>query len=176
MFRICFDLYVLNFRKTWLKYVNFQWIVALLKDFVTAQSPRNSSYGTWKKLKKKQRFQNCSLSMYCRKHVMFFLFFYFFFNFYFYFFFFLGGGGEIWGLIPSFFGTPFRSHYSISSPQIMQKNCLTYCFVKRQKYLRDSIYLAIHLFVCLIDLILYVPSPIFQLNRDGSPCVEPVLS
>ena len=31
-------------------------------------------------------------------------------------------------------------------------------------------------FVCLFDLILYVPSKIFQLNRDGSSWVEPVLS
>ena len=30
--------------------------------------------------------------------------------------------------------------------------------------------------VCLFDLILYVPSTIFQLNRDGSSCVELVLS
>ena len=30
--------------------------------------------------------------------------------------------------------------------------------------------------VCLFDLILYVPSTIFQLNRDGPPWVEPVLS
>ena len=29
---------------------------------------------------------------------------------------------------------------------------------------------------CLIDLILYVPSTIFQLYRDGSFWVEPVLS
>ena len=29
--------------------------------------------------------------------------------------------------------------------------------------------------VCLFDLILYVPSTIFQLNRDGSSWVEPVL-
>ena len=28
----------------------------------------------------------------------------------------------------------------------------------------------------LFDLILYVPSSIFQLCRDGSSCVEPVLS
>ena len=28
----------------------------------------------------------------------------------------------------------------------------------------------------LFDLILYVPSAIFQLNRDGSSWVEPVLS
>ena len=30
-------------------------------------------------------------------------------------------------------------------------------------------------FFCLFDLILYVPSTIFQLNRDGSSWVEPVL-
>ena len=30
-------------------------------------------------------------------------------------------------------------------------------------------------FVCLFDLILYVPSTIFQLNRDGSSWVGPVL-
>ena len=29
---------------------------------------------------------------------------------------------------------------------------------------------------CLFDLILYVPSTIVQLNRDGSSLVEPVLS
>ena len=29
---------------------------------------------------------------------------------------------------------------------------------------------------CLFDLILLVPSKIFQLNRDGSSGVEPVLS
>ena len=32
------------------------------------------------------------------------------------------------------------------------------------------------LFVCLFDMILYVPSTIFQLNRDGFSWVEPVLS
>ena len=32
------------------------------------------------------------------------------------------------------------------------------------------------LFVCLFDLILYVPSTIFQLYRDGSSWVDPVLS
>ena len=30
--------------------------------------------------------------------------------------------------------------------------------------------------VSLFDLILYIPSTIFQLNRDGSSWVEPVLS
>ena len=32
------------------------------------------------------------------------------------------------------------------------------------------------LFVCLFELILYVRSTMFQLNRDGSSWVEPVLS
>ena len=32
------------------------------------------------------------------------------------------------------------------------------------------------LLFCLFDLILYVPSTIFQLYRDGSSWVEPVLS
>ena len=36
--------------------------------------------------------------------------------------------------------------------------------------------LRIIVFVSLFDLILYVPSTIFQLNRDGSSWVEPVLS
>ena len=30
--------------------------------------------------------------------------------------------------------------------------------------------------ICMFDLILYIPSTIFQLNRDGSSWVEPVLS
>ena len=34
----------------------------------------------------------------------------------------------------------------------------------------------IQCFVCLFDLILYVPSTFFQLYRDGSSLVEPVLS
>ena len=40
--------------------------------------------------------------------------------------------------------------------------------------LRDRFYLI--LFVCLIVLILYTPSTIVQLNRDGPSWVEPVLS
>ena len=34
----------------------------------------------------------------------------------------------------------------------------------------------IHLVVCLFDLILHVPSTIFQLKQDGSSWFEPVLS
>ena len=36
--------------------------------------------------------------------------------------------------------------------------------------------LSVLLFVCLFALILYVPSTIFQFNRDSSSWVEPVLS
>ena len=34
----------------------------------------------------------------------------------------------------------------------------------------------VEVFVCLFDLILYVPSTIFQLNKDGSYWIKPVLS
>ena len=37
-------------------------------------------------------------------------------------------------------------------------------------------FLRLVLFVCLFDLILYIPSTIFRLNRDGSSWVAPVLS
>ena len=40
----------------------------------------------------------------------------------------------------------------------------------------SSLYSSYTFFVCLFDLILYVPSTIFQLNRDVSFWVEPVLS
>ena len=33
-----------------------------------------------------------------------------------------------------------------------------------------------NLLICLLDMILYVPSTIFQLNSDGSSWVKPVLS
>ena len=36
--------------------------------------------------------------------------------------------------------------------------------------------ISLNLMICLFDLILYVPSTIFQLYRDGSSWVEPVLS
>ena len=39
-----------------------------------------------------------------------------------------------------------------------------------------SLFLSLNLSFCLFDLIFYVPSTIFQLNRDGSSWVEPVLS
>ena len=39
-----------------------------------------------------------------------------------------------------------------------------------------SIAVTLEVFVCLFDLILYVPSTIFQLYRDGSSWVELVLS
>ena len=42
------------------------------------------------------------------------------------------------------------------------------------KEMSDSVYTTVCF--CLFDLILYVPSTIFQLNRDGSSWVEPELS
>ena len=42
------------------------------------------------------------------------------------------------------------------------------------KFSQQPITNVLFCFVCLIDLILYVPSTIFQLNRDGSFWVEPV--
>ena len=48
-------------------------------------------------------------------------------------------------------------------------------------YMKSCSFLQAHFFelmkvIDLFDLILYVPSTIFQLNRDGSSWVEPVLS
>ena len=43
----------------------------------------------------------------------------------------------------------------------------------------NVVHICVHMqsaFFCLFDLILYVPSLIFQLNRYGSSWVEPVLS
>ena len=48
------------------------------------------------------------------------------------------------------------------------------CFVRMAPVLKTIFHQC--LFVCLFDLILYVPSAIFQLNRDGSSWVESVLS
>ena len=48
-------------------------------------------------------------------------------------------------------------------------------FETRKEVLNDTtIYLSIH--PSIFDLILYVPSAIFQLFRNGSSWVEPVLS
>ena len=72
-------------------------------------------------------------------------------------------------------------------------NMLNYgCLIVKSKYTKIThiiiiiiiiyvIIILIHaiiiiLFVCLFDLILYVPSTIFQLYRNGSSWVEPVLS
>ena len=56
---------------------------------------------------------------------------------------------------------------------------LSYIFTQGHNTLTDW-HKAVHLstpttMFCLFDLILYVPSIIFQLNRDGSSWVEPVL-
>ena len=62
---------------------------------------------------------------------------------------------EIWVLTPSFFDMSLRSHYPIFSPQIKQKNWLTYCSMKIQNYLKRQIRI-------LIFRLFYVPiSPTF---------------
>ena len=54
--------------------------------------------------------------------------------------------------------------------------CLMRQMVTVQRLLIKLTLKQVYMFVCLFDLILYVPSTIFQLNRDGSSWVEPVLS
>ena len=54
---------------------------------------------------------------------------------------------------------------STSSPEMIRK-------VKNGEILLSFYFILF----CLFDLILYVPLTIFQLNRDGSSWVEPVLS
>ena len=51
-----------------------------------------------------------------------------------------------------------------------------FCLQRFSSIFESTVRFAERLFVCLFDLILYVPSTIFQLNRDGSSWVEPVLS
>ena len=51
------------------------------------------------------------------------------------------------------------------------------CFLSPKSYLTSGYDIIFwHDMICLFDLILYVPSTIFQLNRDGSSLVEPTLS
>ena len=47
----------------------------------------------------------------------------------------------------------------------------------RHRIMYEKVLLARNWWIfCLFDLIIYIPSTIFQLNRDGSSWVEPVLS
>ena len=55
-------------------------------------------------------------------------------------------------------------------------NCLQRFSADDKSFFFTSSLILSILFVCLFVLILYVPSTIFQLNRDGSFLVEPVLS
>ena len=54
MFRICFDLFVLNFRIVRLKSVIFLVNRVIVLDFVTTPSTINNNYGTQKNLKKQR--------------------------------------------------------------------------------------------------------------------------
>ena len=62
-FRICFDLYVLNFRNALLTSVSIQCIVAVSKDSVTTLSPGNSNYVTETKIIKKKKNPKCIFGM-----------------------------------------------------------------------------------------------------------------
>ena len=61
--------------------------------------------------------------------------------------------------------------YLISSKQMIGNSVDT----EEVIFLQVSLYIYIFM-ICLFDLILNVPSTIFQLYRDGSSWVEPVLS
>ena len=65
-----------------------------------------------------------------------------------------------------FFQATVAMTSGFNSRKIVCRACLVYVFSKEFQIV----------FVCLFDLILNVPSTIFQLNRDGSSWVEPVLS
>ena len=60
--------------------------------------------------------------------------------------------------------------FMLANPDQMQHSRTTNHGYKVYNYI---IYWRLCFFVCLFDLILYVPSTIFQLYRDGSSWVEP---
>ena len=70
--------------------------------------------------------------------------------------------------MPGLAGTPKDKKYSSLSTKLELKE-----LVKPET--ASSTHSTLYLF-CLFDLILYVTSTIFQLYRDGSSWVEPVLS
>ena len=87
-----------------------------------------------------------------------------------------GGGGGSHCLLPiethitcSSGPTPFA--YSFS--QFLQVFFFRICLIPLFNTMDSS---TIFVLFCLFDLILYIPSTIFQLYRDGSSWVEPVLS
>ena len=68
----------------------------------------------------------------------------------------------------------FHQCHQVALPKWCKVRSLEYCLYPfhpaKDSTIQDQLYF------CLFDLILYVPSTIFQLYRDGSPWVEPVLS
>ena len=68
---------------------------------------------------------------------------------------------------------PAQSRLTLSCMQYVKKSLVSMSLVL---FLFDVIHLGCDGVFCLFDLILYVPSTIFQLYRDGSSWVEPVLS
>ena len=59
---------------------------------------------------------------------------------------------------------------------VRELTCNMILSLNTHRFSQFSLKLDLFDFVCLFDLILYVPSTIFQLNRDRSSWVEPVLS
>ena len=75
---------------------------------------------------------------------------------------------------------PSRVKHSTTEP-LRSKICICdyFCYWKKNIFslMKYSWHIIVwNFFVCLFDLILYVPSTIFQLYRVGSSWVEPVLS
>ena len=76
----------------------------------------------------------------------------------------------------------FKLWYLVTEPSVLHIFLLITNFIQAtlyviwQQYFLTSIFSYIHLTHSLFDLILYVPSTIFQLNSDVSSWVEPVLS
>ena len=57
----------------------------------------------------------------------------------------------IWALVPSFFGTPLRSHYSIFSPQIMQESGVLLCIKTKIIYATNQVLISLNgEFICRI--------------------------
>ena len=121
MFRICFDLFVLNFRNVRLKSVNFKWIVSF---FTFLSRPYHLEITIMVRVKNLKKTMISIMHLYhaltkaCQKFDTF---------------------CEIWVLTPSFFDTPLRQQYPIFSPKIKQVNWLTYCSMKIQNYLCDKL-------------------------------------
>ena len=69
-----------------------------------------------------------------------------------------------------------ENFYKILHQNFGQNAKLNHKIIARIDKSKDTDHTSPPVALFLFDLILYVPSTIFQLNRDGSSWVEPVLS